>query len=1064
MHSPVNRRFCSFLIMLGLLVGGLISLHAEQSTPLSSLETSFKTPPESSRPYTWWHWMNGHVGKSGITRDLEAMKTSGLGGFTLGNISEGVPPGPVRFMSHSWRDLVKYTLAEARRLGLSMGMFNAAGWSSSGGPWVTPDMAMQEVVWTEQRVHGPGEFDGALTIPEPALGIERDMSRNPETNKRYYVSRESVRGFYRDIALFAFPTPQGDLKQQPVRLEGWKAKAGFSKPEVSTPPDTRLDAEAIDPSRMIDLTPSLSGDGTLKWKVPPGEWTLLRIGYQPTGRQNHPAPLEGRGLEIDKLSAAAVDFQWKNAMRGILHDADGELGKTFKRVLIDSYEVGHQNWNSTFSTEFRKLRGYDVRPYLPALTGYIVGSTEITEKFLWDFRKTLSDLITSNYYGRISTLCHQNGLLFACEPYGTYGNTDDFTVAGVPDIPMCEWWAARNKPDNNATAKLASSAAHTYGRRIVDSEAFTGAPDHIFEEHPGSLKAQGDFFFCLGVNRFSLHSFTHDPYLKPPGMGLGCYGSRFDSRNTWWPFAGAWFSYLTRCQSLLQQGKFVGDLLYFAGEDAPKAAQVREHLDPPPPPGYDYDFCNRDILERLKVHKGRLEVTPPNGMSYRVLVLPQSRKMRAEVLEKVRQLIAAGAVVVGPKPNGVPGLEGGEGAEARLRQLADTIWGPCDGKVITSHSLGSGRVFWGMPLEDVLKELGVKPDFSFSEMAGKSNGPTSYSENGVEFIHRHSGEADWYFVSNQQHQARTIEATFRIGRILPELWHPETGSIEEASMFHSTDDSRTAVTLKLAPDESVFVVFRKPLQGLEGVLEVEQNGRAVDVPLRRKEGRLFLRSREAGEFLFRSRAGVARATVPAPPPIMEVAGPWEVSFPSAGSAADQIVIPKLISWTESENPGVKYYAGTATYRTIIDLTPDQLAAGHSLILDLGRVEVIARVKLNGRDLGVLWKEPFAVDLTQAARMGHNELEIEVANLWVNRLIGDLREADDCEWTTKTGTTEKGLGLTKIPDWVVNNTQRPSLQRKAFVVWQWPHLGKKQLLPSGLLGPVRLIPEIDVEVK
>ena len=1052
-------RFSSILT----LAAQLLAFHAAAD---NSLQPGFMVPPDSAKPNAWYHWMNGHISREAITRDLESMKQTGVGGFTLFNTSEGTPPGPVIYLSDHWLELLAHTISEAHRLGLEMGMHNGAGWSSSGGPWVTPDRAMQEVVWTEKRVQGPIEFEGVLEIPEPALGIERDMARNPAINKRYYVSREKVRGYYRDIVLLAFPTLKGDTENKPFRLDNWKPKAGFSKLSGGYQPGLRpaSPGNCINTEAMVNLSSRLDKEGRLRWQVPAGDWTLLRIGYQPTGRQNHPAPVEGRGLEVDKMSAAAMDFYWQNSIARFLKIAGAHTGKTFKGLVVDSYEVGHQNWSATFAQDFERRRGYDLTKYLPALTGRVVDDVWTTERFLWDFRKTISDLIVQNYYRRIAELCRQNGLTFFCEAYGSFGNTDDFAASGQAQVPMAEWWAFRNEPGHAATARLAASAAHTYGRSIADAEAFTGPPDRIFEEYPFSLKGQGDHFFCQGINRFSFHSFVHDPYGKLPGLGLGTYGSRFGPANTWWPFARPWLEYVARCQYLLQQGRFVADLLYYVGEDAPQAASPREELNPVPPAGYDYDFATREVLESIQVSDGRLEL--PSGMSYRVLVLPPVRHMRVEVLQRVEQLVRAGAVVVGPKPLRTSGLEGGDKAESALNAMAERLWGQCDGKAVTVQEFGQGRVYWGKPMDAILGELKLRPDFSF-EVVGKQQFETQplYPGGGMEFIHRKVGATDLYFVSNQHQESKTVEALFRVGDRMPELWHPDNGRTELAARFRSAGEGRMAVTLSLDPAGSVFVLFRDALKDRRGIVAVEFNGQAANVSAQREGNHFLIGSAKAGEFVVKSADGSFRkAKIEAVAEPLELKGPWQVRFPQGSGAPEQITMARLMSLAQHDDPEVRHFSGTAIYRTQVEIPAAQLGKGQRQVLELGDVQVIAEVLLNGKSLGVLWKAPYSVDVSRAVRAGRNEIQIRVANLWVNRLIGDQQYPDDCQWTTNTGSTAKGKGLAEIPEWVIKNTVRPVPQRKAFVAWQWPHLKDKPLLPSGLIGPVRVVSRKEAEVK
>lgn len=996
------------LTALLLSTSGLV--HVAQA---AALEAEFRAPVGAARPHAWWHWMNGHVSREGITQDLEAMQKAGLSGFTLFNVSEGTPPGPVVYMSEAWWELFRHTVAEAARLGLEMGVANCSGWSSSGGPWITPDRAMQEVVWTEHQVEGPAQFDEQLAIPEPALGIERDMARNPEMNKRYYVEREQVRGYYRDIALLAFPAPKGDF-----RLKDWKEKAGFAKPRLRCEPDERSAPEAavINPEKILNLSGQMDKQGKLKWMVPPGKWTLLRMGYQPTGRKSHPASVGGEGLEVDKLSFAAVEFHWQHSVDKFLKAAR-EVGaaSALKGVLIDSYEVGHQNWNTDFARNFRELRGYEIGGYLPALTGRIVCSVDTTEKFLWDFRKTLSELIARNYYGQFAKLSRQNGLELSAETYGLYGNTDDFSVAGTPDVPTAEWWALDNRTDFVGTAKLASSAAHTYGKRLVGAEAFTGKPSRAFEESPYALKAQGDYYFCRGINRISFHSFVHDPYSALPGLSLGAYGTRVDRRNTWWPFAHAWFDYLARCQALLQHGQFAADLLYFPGEEAPQVCAPWQ-----PPAGFDYDFCSREILGQLSVKDQFLEL--PTGMRYRVLVLPETRQMRGETLKKIEALVLAGATVVGPKPVRMPSLEGGQQEEKQVRQIAERLWGNCDGEKITLHKQGKGRVYWGKPVAEILKDLQVAPDFAFELQGNNSFPATPYPGNGVDFIHRKTADADFYFVSNQHYEPKTIEAVFRVHQRQPEIWHPDTGRLEAVSQFSATADGRTSLTLNLDPAGSVFVVFRKALKE-EGTVAPSKG-----------------------------RKQLAAAPI-------ELKGPWQLEFPSGWGAPEKVSLPKLICWTKHENLEVRHFSGIATYKTEFDFPAERLKNGRHK-LDLGDVQVAAEVTLNGINVGTLWKAPYATEVTEALRPGKNQLEIKVANLWVNRLIGDSQHPEDYEWRPSNGANSNGNGLVKLPEWVLKRSPHPPGERKAFTSWRWPHLAGKELLPSGLLGPVTLVTEAE----
>ena len=741
------------------------------------LEQGFRNPSDAYKPHTFWHWMNGHVTRESITRDLEDMKRIGLGGFTLWNTHEGIPKGPVKYASEQWWELLEHTMNEAERLGLEMAIYNCAGWSSTGAAFVTPDKAMQEVAWTEAQVKGPGKVNLTLEIPKAALGIERDMKRDPIINRRYYMPREYVEGYFRDIAVFAVPSlPEG---KKPWRIKDWRNKAAFGKMAHRFKPDDRNAPadQVIRLDQILDISGFMNDKGELQWEAPAGNWTILRMGYQPTGRNNHPASYGGRGLEIDKMSSEAMDFFWKNHLDRVVDIAGDRIGKTSFAVNIDSYEVGHQNWNKDFAQAFEDAKGYDIRKLLPVVTGRVVENVEFTERVLWDYRKVVGDLITENYYGRMAQRAAQAGIRFSNEPYGSYGNTNDFVVAGKVDIPTCEWWAYDTKEvAGSARAKLAASAAHTYGRKMVDSEAFTGTPARIFESHPGGIKVQGDFYLAHGVNRFSFHTWVHDPYNVPPGLGLGTYGSRFDNRNTWWPFAKPWHEYLSRCFFLLRQGEFVGDVLYFVGEEAPLRSEGlrKDKILPTLSDGYDYAFCNPEILSQLKWKDGRL--TTEKGSSFRVLVLPESPWMSIDVLKTVEKLLKSGAIVSGPKPDSPPGRIG-DADRKQFDALASRIWGKCDGKAVTSNRCGKGTVYWGVPLDEVLKKHGIEPDFSYTLESPRDYGPTPYPGTGIEYIHRSTGADDMYFLSNQHQEEKVVTASFRVSGKQPEVWFPDSGKM-----------------------------------------------------------------------------------------------------------------------------------------------------------------------------------------------------------------------------------------------------------------------------------------------
>lgn len=1088
----MKRRNRSILVF-AFAVGALAALG---STASDELAQGFQSPPDAAKPHTWWHWVNDNITKEGITADLEAMKRVGVGGAQIFNVDVGVPAGPVKFMSVPWREMIVHAVREADRLGLELCIHNCGGWSSSGGPWVKPEHAMQMVVTSQVQISGPKSFSEVLPQPETRHGL------------------------YRDIAVLAFHTPQGNL-----RIDNLRGKAAYDRADdlaptgsPTAPPDSVVMRVGI-----TDLTHRLGTDGRLTWNAPAGEWTILRIGYTPTGSHNAPATPEARGLEVDKLSREALEAFWNGMMATILGDLKPLGARALNNALIDSYEVGSQNWSPRFREEFQKRRGYDPLPSLPVLSGYVVDSPEVSERFLWDLRRTISDLFAENYFGYFGELCHRNGLLFSTEPYGN-GAFEDLACGGRADIPMGEFWVGGGV---SGSCKLAASAAHTYGRKLVGAESFTAAPEQgRWQNDPYSLKALGDLIYCLGVNRFIFHRYAHQPWEGVfPGMTMGPWGFHFERTNTWWEQGAAWLKYLARCQYLLQQGRFVGDVLYFVGENAPVSMPLHEDLKDR---GYDYDGCNAEILARLEVQNGRLVL--PHGMSYRVLVLPNSVYMTPRLVSKVRALVQAGATVIGPKPQKSPSLTNYPKSDAEVQRLAEEVWGKSDGQTVKEHPFGQGRVIWGQPVEAVLWQLGVKPDLAYRPSRAR-----------LEFIHRVAGDVDLYFVSNQRGQSEEVEGTFRVKGKVPELWHPDTGQIEEAPVYREVND-RIAVPLRFEPAGSVFVVFRpkvekanhlttakhipsptvtiKPsrppqleirraiYEAIDGAgsgdvtervaamvqdgtlslnanntslggdpvpmhlkrlrveyvlngklqtvvvnenedLEIPPAGGAGDWPafeLRRQaSGSVELRAFEAGVYELRdNRSQTWKLEIAPGAKPLEIGGPWELQFPPRRGAPERVTLESLISWTEHPDPRVRYFSGSATYFKEFNLPAEMLKPGRALYLDLGQVKNLCEVRVNGQDCGLLWKPPFRVDLTGVGRPGRNRLAVRVTNLWINRLIGDEQFPDDCEWN--------GPALKRFPQWFLQGQPRPSRERLTFTTWK--HFSKDSpLRASGLLGPV-----------
>ena len=1090
-------------LQLGLTALCLAFTASAASTDL--MESGFQNPPDTAKPNTWWHWMNGNITKAGITADLEAMKQIGLGGATIVNVDCSIPRGNVPFMSPEWREDFKFAISEADRLGFKLCVENCAGWSSSGGPWITATNAMQKVTSSEVSVTGPVNYSAHL--PQPPTNL----------------------GFYRDIAVLAFPTPA-----KPLTIDNIAAKAGFSGDAVLSAANADVSATGAVPLQdVVDLTDKMSPDGNLNWQAPAGQWTILRVGYTPIGVNNHPAPTEGLGLECDKLSKTALDAHWAGFMQKVLDDIGPLAGRALNNSLIDSYEVGGQNWTADFRAEFQKRRGYDLVKYLPAFTGRVVASPAVSERFLWDIRRTIADLFADNYFGHFTELCHQHGLQSAVEPYT--GPFESLQSGAPADIVMGEFWSGSQ---GETSIKLAASVAHIYGKTVVGAESFTAAPGAStgrWLEYPYSLKTLGDLMFCQGLNRYYFHRYAMQPWTNRwPGMTMGEYGFHFERTETWWTQGKAWIDYISRCEFLLQQGRAVADAAYFTGESAP--VEMRGN-NPAMPAGYDYDAVNADVLlHHASVQNGRL--TLDGGASYAALILsPEDSNMTPPVLARILELARDGATIVGPRPQHSPSLAGYPDCDAQVQKLTDDLWGACDGTTVLQSACGKGRVIWGQSLADVLAAQYLSPDFSSKGVDGHAR---------LAYAHRTAGPADIYFVSNQRRQFDSADCTFRVTGKIPELWHPDTGLIETAPVWHEAG-GLTTVRVDFDPAGSVFVIFRNAaasadhlvaangddsLSGrnphwpkleikhavytaVDGAGQMDVTAKLVEMAsggqlvtdasngsfggdpanMHVKELRveytlddqphhatipenetLSLPSEAAlglapkwetsvtgtgssvvklwgnGQVALRTAGGtILHATASDLPAPTEITGPWQLNFPPDRGAPPTVTLDKLISWSDHTTPGVRYFSGTATYEKEIEIPADRLTAGRELWLDLGAVDNFAEVSCNGHDFGVLWKPPFRVNLTGVAKPGVNHLTVKVTNLWPNRLIGDEQLPADSQWGGPG--TWNGNQLNAWPQWLLDGKPSPN-GRVTFTTWH--HWSKDApLLPSGLLGPVQL---------
>jgi hypothetical protein len=1194
--------------LIPLIEGKPIFAQSVEPGTLGSLEHQFASPDEQAWPWTYWYGMNGNLSREGITADLESMHRVGIRGVLYMEVAILFPEGPVRSLTPEWHDLMQHAMREADRLGIRWNMNNDGGWAGSGGPWITPELSMQMVVWSETTVEGPNTVSTMLSQPK------------------------ATRGYYKDIAVLAFPTPPGDSKRmadfsplltygqerkefdfsklidgnpgtvtplprppagQPlyvnldfsepftaqsvsVALDAWNSgmstvsgevqisdngkdyrtirkmniywpnssanfqqvssrhyrilihyvesgdfsgadKTGIPLGEIQLHEGPRIedipgkalylrqdaysvgsDALSSEPPfpedttirsrQILDVSKKMDTSGLLKWDVPPGKWTVIRFGYTSTGAENAPSTKELLGLECDKLSKKAIEVQFDGLVGKLLQDEATAGVKVVTMSHIDSWEVGSQNWTLDFREQFQTRRGYDPVPYLPILTGRAIEGAEQSERFLWDLRRTIADLLLENYADHLKEICHQHGLTLSIEGYGA-GPLDELAYGGQADVPMGEFWTGDGiyAKTFNICNKAMASSGHVYGRPIIQAEAFTSDFAYAkYAAHPFQFKPLGDLAFTWGINRMVLSEFIMQPWKdRKPGLTLGPWGSHINRGNTWWNQSQSWNTYMARCQALLQSGTFMADVAYLGSENAPYRAPYRADLDPPLPPGYDFDFLPPQVLLKdATVHEGRIHLA--SGMSYRLLVLQPGRSMTPALLRKIQQLVKDGATVVGPRPANSPGLSNFPQCDAEVQKMAEELWGECDGSSIQENRFGEGKIIWGRAIGDILAGLETPTAFDCDEAAVGEE---------IRFIHRNVHGDDFFFVASGVPEARKFLCTFRVsgeGKT-PELWWPDSGRIEPISVFNEyapfvrptaanrVSATRVAVPISLDPYGSVFVVFRTSAgPRADHIISIQRDGAAVyglapvlqnrmnTTDVKRVDDKGFvIETVDEGTYDFATAAGhLLKAEVPQLPNPISIQGPWRLEFPRDLGAPDHVILDRLISWTNHPDPGVKYFSGTATYRSRFKLREGMLRPDRRLCLDLGRVCVIAEVVLNGKDIGILWKPPFMVDITDFVSGGDNTLEVRVVNLWPNRLIGDEHLPEDCVWAEPSTARDPmpktmGVVIDKWPEWLLENKPRPT-KRVAFPTWKkW---GKDDpLLESGLIGPVRIFAKSNVRL-
>jgi hypothetical protein len=985
-------------------------VYKKNMSELDPLTKGFISPPDSARPGVYWYFMDGNMSKEGMTRDLESMKKAGIGNLIFLEVNVGIPRGSIDFLSEKWQELFKYSVSECERLGIRMTLGIGPGWTGSGGPWVSPGQSMQHLVSSTIQVSGSEKIKITLPAPIPKEPYFGEGGFTQDLKKQW-------NDFYEDIAVLAFPTPSSNQK-----IEDIDEKALFYRAPYSSKPGVKPFLPSIihypvlptgviiSKNQILDLSDKLLPDGSLNWSVPPGNWTIMRFGRRNNGAVTRPAPLSGLGFESDKFDTVALNAHLDEYVGKLLRKIKKTDIKSLgglKMLHMDSWEMGSQNWTSKLREEFIKRRGYDPLPFYPVYAGNIVESLEVSERFLWDLRLTSQELVLEYHAGQVKKYSHRNGLRLSIEPYDM-NPTADLELGAIADLPMCEFWSKGFGFNSSFSCIEATSIAHISGQPVIQAEAFTADGTEAWKQYPGSMKNQGDWALALGINRFFYHTFEHKPLDEnlSPGMTMGPYGVHWDRKQTWWPMVTDYHRYISRCQFVLQQGKPVADILYLTPEGAPQvflppsSAMAGDEV-LPDRKGYNFDGCSPGQLYNATVKDN--QIVFPGGASYHLLILPSMETMTPALLEKIRSLVWDGAIVIGTPPLKSPGLSGFPECDKKVQFIAGKLWGGTEVPPLqTERKYGKGKIIWGgdfsikkanelYPSYDLtaklLKRMGLTEDF-------KSTAPIRYT-------HRTSSGCDIYFVSNRTNEPIKGDCIFRTTKASPALWNPLTGEIRELPRF-SSHDGLTTVPLEFDTFQSFFIIFRKGT----------------------------------------SSASFGRKNFPVKTEIASLNGSWDVSFDPKWGGPEKARFDSLMDWTLRPEEGIKYYSGIAVYRQNFDLPKTfTTAKNNHLYLDLGEVKNLARVRLNGQDLGVVWTNPWRVNITAAVKQKGNMVEIEVANLWPNRLIGDEKLPDD------------GIKDDQWPDWLIKGKERTS-GRYTFTTYRY-YTKDSPLLKSGLIGPVTI---------
>lgn len=1079
-----------------------------------NLQQLWESPQQDSKSWVFWYWMHSAVTKEGITADLEAMKEAGIGGAYLMPI-KGAPEKPfitppVEQLSPEWWQMVDFAMKEADRVGVKIAFHICDGFALAGGPWITPELSMQKVVWSELNIKGGKTFNDILPQPKSYKGYYKDIAvfaypavkntgfstENVKAtvstsisgiDPQFLADRKSNETFRSESPCWIQYTFEQPFTCRTIQIEGsgnnlqaqrfeieasddginfrkvaklesprsgwqntgipmthsipettaryfrfnynsagtepgsedldagkWKQTLKIKNIYLSSSPKIHQyegktgeiwrvsprtttaqipDELCINPQQIVDVTKYMDANGNLKWKAPKGEWTILRMGHTSTGYTNETGG-KGSGLECDKFNPEAIKLQFDSWFGKAVELAGPELAARVLKIFhVDSWECGSQNWSSDFRDEFMKRRGYDLYDYLPAMAGIPVQNIDISERFLYDVRQTIAELIVDRFYGTLQKEAHAKGVQFSAESVAPTMLSDGMMHYKSVDIPMGEFWLQSPTHDKPNDLSDALSGGHVYEKNIIQAESFTQLRI-MWNEHPEMLKSLQDRHYALGINRLSYHVFAHNPWLdRKPGMTLDGIGLYFQRDQTWWKPGKAWVDYAQRCQSLLQFGKPVIDIAVFTGEELPrrsltidrlvpfipgifgeeKVQEEKKRLDNAGTPtdempvgvtysnnimkqeewvnalrGYAYDSFNPDALLNLaKVENGNIVL--PGGMSYKALIVPGKHPMQPNPermsylsAEKIYNLANQGAtIMVSGIPDQTPGLDNYKEDEQKLSEISKYK------EIFSSSSqntwnIGKGKVIRLPYLDATFDKIGIARDFIARDDEG-------FYAKGIAYTHRSDGNTDIYFVSNQENNIRQIDLSLRVSGKQPELWNPVNGTISKINNWKS-ENGRTLFPIQLDASESVFIVLREATNAT-----TENNG----------ENWFTLQD------------------------IIAVDQSWIVSFDTlSGGPVAPVVFPELKRWEEHENEQIRFYSGTAMYRNKFNWKANKAVKDKRIFLELDEVHDLADIKVNGKSCGIIWTKPYRVEITDIIKNGSNSIEIEVTNTWANRITGN----------------------------------------------------------------------------